>query len=376
MKLINDNHIFTGMQKDLSISKHPENYLFDAQNIRINLNEQSNMLSITNERGPLLALNTIVQGTQYLGHCLIGKYLVVFSKGEWDYITRIDLEKLSKNPLDKNATIELFNGTLNFQADHPIEAIASYENEKIQKVYWTDGINQPRVINIVTDYNSLFGKELCTLYDFVRELSLNEEVKVQKILGGGGLFPSGVIQYAITYYDKFGQETNIAHTTPLQYISFNDRGGSPEEKIDNSFKITISHVDTSFNFLRIYSILRTSLNGTPICKRIQDIEIKGQTEISFVDTGTVGDNIDPQELLYKGGEQIAAKTIQDKNGTLFLGNISLTRPNLKDIEQEIQTNIKVEEDIRQVYTNIIGGSYSYGNQLTSKDGDCTYPCGR
>lgn len=386
MKLINDNHIFTGMQKDLSISKHPENYLFDAQNIRINLNEQSNMLSITNERGPLLALNTIVQGTQYLGHCLIGKYLVVFSKGEWDYITRIDLEKLSKNPLDENATIELFNGNLNFQADHPIEAIASYENEKIQKVYWTDGINQPRVINTVTNYDGvLFDKELCTLYDFVRELSLNEEVKVQKILGGGGLFPSGVIQYAITYYDKFGQETNIAHTTPLQYISFNDRGGSPEEKIDNSFKITISHVDTSFNFLRIYSILRTSLNGTPICKRIQDIEIKGQTTISFVDTGTVGDNIDPYELLYKGGEQIAAKTIQDKNGTLFLGNISLTRPNLKAIEYEtgtnitleqaIQKNIKLEKDIRQVYTNITGGSYSYGNQLTSKDGDYTYPCG-
>ena len=66
MKLINDNHIFTGMQKDLSISKHPENYLFDAQNIRINLNEQSNMLSITNERGPLLALNTIVAVRAFL----------------------------------------------------------------------------------------------------------------------------------------------------------------------------------------------------------------------------------------------------------------------------------------------------------------------
>ena len=27
--------------------------------------------------------------------------------------------------------------------------IGSYENNDIQKVYWTDGKNQPRVINIV-----------------------------------------------------------------------------------------------------------------------------------------------------------------------------------------------------------------------------------
>ena len=374
MKLFKDNHIFTGMQSDISISKHPENYLYDAQNIRINLNQEGNMLSIVNERGPLLSYISV--NGNYLGHCLIGKYLVVFSTGDYDYITKIDLSKLKEDSKDISAATLRFKGILHFDTDHPIETLASYENENIQKVYWVDGKNQPRVINITENTTIYSTNEEYTAFDFVRTLKLNEYVRVRKILGGGGLFPSGVIQYAITYYDKFGQETNIVHTTPLQYISFNDRGGSPEEKINNSFEIFINNVDDSFQFLRIYSILRTSLNGTPICKRVQDIEIKkGQTSVSFVDTGTIGDNIDPTELLYKGGEQIAAKTIQDKNGTLFLGNISLTRPNLKDIEKEIKTNITLGEDIRQVYTNITGGSYSYGNQLTSKDGDCTYPCG-
>lgn len=384
MKLFKDNHIFTGMQSDISISKHPENYLYDAQNIRINLNQEGNMLSIVNERGPLLSYISV--NGNYLGHCLIGKYLVVFSTGDYDYITKIDLSKLKEDYTDTSAAKLRFKGILHFDTDHPIETLASYENENIQKVYWVDGKNQPRVVNIAENITIYSLEEEYTAFDFVRTLKLNEYVRVRKILGGGGLFPSGVIQYAITYYDKFGQETNIVHTTPLQYISFNDRGGSPEEKIDNSFEIFINNVDDSFQFVRIYSILRTSLNGTPICKRVQDIEIKkGQTSISFVDTGTIGDNIDPTELLYKGGEEIKAKTIQDKNGTLFLGNISISRPSLKSALTSIEQGIILNENsTRFIYPNsVTKGSYNYSNQLTSMlndepdkiNIDKTYPCG-
>jgi len=75
--------------------------------------------------------------------------------------------------------------------------------------------------------------------------------------------------------------------------------------------------------LRIYSIQRTSINATPLCKRVQDIALKGisNNTVSFTDTGTVGDSLDPTELLYKGGEVISAKTMSQKDGTLFMGNI-------------------------------------------------------
>jgi len=43
----------------------------------------------------------------------------------------------------------LYNGNLNFSVNCPIECLGVYENEVIQKVYWTDGLNQPRLINIV-----------------------------------------------------------------------------------------------------------------------------------------------------------------------------------------------------------------------------------
>ena len=39
-------------------------------------------------------------------------------------------------------------------------------------------------------------------------------------------------------------------------------------------KISITNPDTSFDYLRLYSIQRTSLNGTPIVKIVGDYKLK------------------------------------------------------------------------------------------------------
>lgn len=335
-----DNHIFTGMQRDLSISKHPANYLFDAQNIRITARDGNTLLSITNERGPK-DLNVQVLGT-YLGHCTLNQYLVVFSTtstGETanglDYITRIDLSNPTAEPFP------LYNsarGNLKFSVKHKIEAISSYENKNIQKVYWTDGYNQPRMINIAPFRDNSASTYTPQSFDFVQELALNESVVVEKVVGAGE-FPPGMIQYAFTYYNKYGQESNIFYTTKLYPISHWDRGGSPEDKIANQFRIKVSDIDTNFDYIRIYSILRTSINSTPIVKRLQDIDTKADIsaskDIQYIDDGTQGEDIDPTELLYKGGEFIQANTIEQKDGTLFLGNLSIVRPNITRVKTQI-----------------------------------------
>ena len=375
MRQLNEHHSFTGMQRDISISKHPSSFLYDAHNIRLTARGEDTLLTITNEKGTK-DVNVEVSGT-YLGHCILGNYLVVFStnpEGENntnpDYITRIDLTQ-------KEATI-LYNGDLNFSTIHPIEAIASYENNNIQKVYWTDGYNQPRVINIVGTI--LEGVD--NQFDFIRELALNEEVKVQKQLGAAGSFAPGVIQYALTYYSKYRQESNIFYTSPLIYVSYKDRGGSPEDKVENAFKITVSNFDNTFDYLRIYSIQRTSINGTPIVKRVQDINIKniGANEVSFLDTGTVGDTVDPTELLFKGGESLIAGTIEQKDNTLFLGNLTLDRPVLDaSIKRDIVAGTTIEQDTRTFYPiSISDFKYIYSSQLTSfSDSEKTnsVPCG-
>jgi hypothetical protein len=56
--------------------------------------------------------------------------------------------------------------------------------------------------------------------------------------------------------------------TPLHYISYFDRGGSPEDVISTAFDIIVEDFDTNFDYLRIYSIHRTSLDAIPTCKRV------------------------------------------------------------------------------------------------------------
>lgn len=269
--LKSDAHIFGGMQRDLSVSKQKPEFLWDAHNIRLTAREGDTMLSVTNEKGTSQISGVSFTGT-YLGHCVINDYLVVFTTyssngSKTDYIYRVDKGN------DYSSKI-LYQGNLNFQPAHPIETLGIYENELVQKVYWVDGLNQPRVINIVKDQLTGAAENYkADSFNFVRNLALNEKVFVERQASSSGQFQSGVIQYAITYFDKYMQETNIAYVTPLYYISFPDRGGSPEEKVGVSFKISIKDLDENFDYVRIYSIYRSSLNGTPVVKRLTDIPV-------------------------------------------------------------------------------------------------------
>ena len=385
MRILNEHHSFTGMQRDMSISKHPTSFLYNAKNIRLTPRGDDTMFAITNEKGTL-EIDMTVSGT-YLGHCLLNNYLVVFTRvaspgvgNSHDYITRIDLGAQPSSGVNPKV---LYSGELGFSTDYPIEAIASYENDQVQKVYWTDGHVPPRMINIVGSVLArTTGNEDAadSQFDFIRNLKLQETVKVKKIIGGNGAFPAGVIQYAFTYYQKHGQESNIFYTSPLLYVSPYDRGGKADEVVDNSFQINIDGIDQSFDYLRIYSIQRTSLDGKPICKRVQDIAINptGTSPISsttFVDVGTSGDSIDPTELLFKGGESVVAKTIEQKDGTLFLGNLTITRNN---INPSISDNITIiDNEIRKFYPEkVVASNYPYNSQLTALNTskDMTVPC--
>ena len=373
-----------GMNRDLSVSAFNPEFAFENRNLRLSTNENNTMLSWVNEKGTKEAVITYqylnannewanggstIDGT-IIGTAVFNEWLVLFSHSD----SKDCIYKLKMAGEYSMEGICLFSGNLNFDNSHPIETLVSYESENIQKVYWTDKKNQPRVINIAADQETIKGwKSKVDCFDFVRTLQLQEEVYVKKILGASGVFPAGVIQYAFTYYDKYGQESNIFYTSPLLYTSHRDRGGSPEDKVDNAFQITVNKLDTSFDYLRIYSIMRTSVNGTPICRRVQDISIKDIKadandikKITYVDAGNVGDTIDPTELLYKGGESIVCGTIEQKDNTLFLGNLKITRSSISDGIKSVIQNTQIGTGTRSIWPTVISTDlYPYSNQLTS-----------
>lgn len=388
-----DIHAFQGMRRDNHPIRQESKYLWEAHNIRFTAREDNTLLAMTNERGPKYT-NVELLG-QYVGHCVLGNYIVVFTyyrKTSDNYIYRIyKKDNTWKEDL-------LYKGNLNMDDEHLAQTLGIYEGNLVQKVYWVDGKNQPRVINIMADklrYNKdiskLTDEEKIHLYpsgcfDFVQKLDLKEEVTITR-QNSGGTFSPGTIQYAFSYYNKYGQESNLFYITPLYNISFPNRGSSPEDVVTNSFNINIKYVETKFQYIRVYSIHRTSLDSTPIVKVVTDIEILNNLnnqELNYIDTGTTGYNEDPTKLLYIGGESIIANTIAEKDNTLFLGNIKLIR---RAIPEEIKKDIK-DPEFSTISTStyksvILEGSsnlnYSYKNQLSSntssfKTGD-TYRLG-
>lgn len=328
MALKKEQHFFKGMQRDLSVSKFNPEYAFDAQNIRITARDNNTLLTVTNERGnkeiPLQSPSgdpVAIDGV-LLGQNVLNNYVTLFTKGTNDNIYRLE------NKGTYFETLLLFSGNLNFSTDYPIENIGVYENDNIQKVYWIDGLNQSRVINIVAT-DDVKAKWDNNSFNFVQDLGLKETVTVTRNDLSSGSFSSGVIQYAFTYYNKYGQESNIFYTSPLEYISFASRGASPEEKVSNSFTIIIENADTRFDYVRVYSIHRASINATPNVLNVVDIPInpvtRATTTLTYVDNGTTGTSVDPTELLYVGGEDVVFGTMAQKDNTLFLGNANIQR---------------------------------------------------
>lgn len=353
-------HIFSGMNKDMAVSKSKPEFLYDAHNIRFTAIEDGTLLTMTNEKGPLY--QEALTGN-YLGHCTFNDCAVVFTKSKaqdaTDYIYKVSFD----DKLNKWAAKELFKGNLNFSLNNKIETLGSYEKEDVKKVYWVDGLNQPRVINAAPEDEYTYdGEGVCTLFDFVPTLELKEEISVTRN-EGSGMFAPGVIQYAFAYYNLYGQESNIFYTTPLNYVSYIDRGAAGDDKIANTFTIKITGVDKHFDFLRIFSIHRTTYEATPTCKRVVDLEVDGDT-LTFVDDGTKGDIIDDSQLFYIGGEDIVVNTMTQKDNTLFLGNYKIERDYLNNLDlegkAEIATTTIVDEIPKTPSNNKV---YNYTNTL-------------
>jgi hypothetical protein len=273
MQLKQTSYSVVGMNKDLSKSLFSDKNAFDCYNIRFSsINDNNELMLISPEKGNVsipIKDNKGIFGTQ-IGEAIVNDKIIIFATGlnngvKTDKIYRLIYDKTTES-FD---LVSLFLGDLNFSESSRIQTQVYIENENSEKVYWIDGINPPRYINILKDpetanYNS-------NSFDYSMPLDLKENITVEKLYYGGS-FKSGVIQYAFTYFNKSGSESSIFHMTPIQYISLQDRAGKPDELISNSFKIKISNRQTDYDYIRVYSIYRTSLNADYETRKISDIE--------------------------------------------------------------------------------------------------------
>ena len=259
-------------------------------------------------------------------------------------------------PSEENLKIEsLFTGDLGFSFDYPIEAISYYEGVNIQKVYWTDGLNPTRVINIARPIDPWDN----TQFDFVPTLKLEETVQITKVDAASEGRAPGVIQYIFTYVNKFLQESNPFFVSSLYYTSFADRAGSPEDVVYSAFKLEVNNPDKRFDYVKVYVVERTSLNGTPVINSLPLIEIGNSSSVSVIDSG-VNYTSEDTDVLYPS-HSVAADAINIKDYALFLGGIKKIYN-----EQDIELSNVISKYVTAIRSRILQLPSEKKNQVTTE----------
>ena len=340
-----------GMYQDVSISKATNEYAFENRNIRITALDNHTLFSITNEKDTKVVKtkdtnkDAVLIGT-YLGHAILNSTIVVFthsSNTNIDYIYKVVFED------DKAVVTELYHGNLNFDSNHLIQTLPYYESEEVQKVYWVDGNNPSRMINIKkTPKTYDASKGVDSQFDFNSNINKFPLVNITKEHKSIGLFPAGVIQYFITYYSKYGSESKIVWASDINYITDLNKGGSPDDVLTCSFKLDISNLDHNFTHIRLYSIKRTSYNGEVQANIVKDINIENNDSILVIDDNIKQESIDPTMLFFLGGDDFIASTITQKDGVLFLGDITTKSITISDeLKNKLKNSIESKNSIQQ-----------------------------
>ncbi len=179
----------------------------------------------------------------------------------------------------------------------------------------------------------------------------------------------------MAYYNLNGTQSKIFYISELFYTAYTDRGAAPNVILNNVFDINIKNTNRSFDYVRIYSIVRTTVDGVPVVKRVTDIKLNDNiTSYNYIDNNLGGSIEDISVLLYAGGDSIIPKTIEQKDNVLFLGNYEFKQ---KPIDSALKDSIKNNHQLstpksKTIVTTESTGAYPYTNQLKYSAEDITY----
>ena len=295
-----DLYVPTGMDQDTTPSQRKNDTLWEAENIKIMNNGRN--LSIK----PLKAstsFNTYLSATEVLlGSIEARGNLYIFTRD-----TNLNTNNIAK--INEAYRLNLLTQDLNITT--PVEIVANYENDDIIKLYWTDGVNQLRFINVADPSSKV---NLVEPVDLVTPTT--------SIVTGGNLI-NGNIQYVYSLYDLNGSESVLSPASNIQSICNFMDGGPSGESSGLSVQVDISSVDTTFEYIRLYSIHWQEKDQSPKITLIVDELIDSGGTFSFVDDGnTPIAELSSADLFSIGGRPLVVGTLAAKRNRLFIANYS------------------------------------------------------
>ena len=336
-----------GLDQDHSPEEQPQGTYRFAENLINNSTESINELAVE----PAVVQKLALESNEVLvGYVAIDdERICLFSvKAQNGLKSRISLFSTINN-----ARTILATGELNFSLYYPITGIYRKRNGDIELVYFTDGLNPPRVININKVYGA--GTELNLSLQKRVERIPNLDVKVNEDFG---LLESGSYNVAIKLIDEDFQETNWLNVSDVIYIYkdtantdapqlFLQKSGDFPNVLDGAnsicsknIQVTVSNPPNGYKYYKLALIEATSgLQEITKVKVTQRIDIRKATYV-FDSWKEDFETITPEEILIQPPYIKSAKTLTILDNKLVLGNIEYEENNwdfLKDYSSKIMS---------------------------------------
>jgi len=352
------NQFQGGMNKDSHPSNLQPSEYIEAWNAVQNSKEYGNLYNLSNEKGFSIYSdfkekkpNNIIIGMFPINGRIVVFSITLFDEIEYktssSEVGFIDEDSIYKtvindtNPniyssgfkptqqqIDSYSDFEFLNFNINNQID--CEGRINFNNQLI--VYWLDGLNRPRFLEIDRDYELPENKfEGLSRQVLIVDAPNKANVEYERTLDGGGLLTPGVYQFVVRYFNDVNQYTTfgyICHPIPVvdESESTADRndydgvGFNYPLQINKSIELEIQNLDLNFKFFEVIVIYYSGSSNTFNANVYRSFPIRDTTQ-KIIYNGEIGESVLLEELLQVPTSYDTGKHIIQKDGRIFISNL-------------------------------------------------------
>jgi len=301
-------YVATHIDTDTAADKRDEFSLYGAVNAEVVSNGKNLSLSPTKIKS---VYNNVISFINIVGSVIVNNVLYIF-----DHTTDAPYPDIIYKVTSDKVIVKITAGNYGFTNSTNLDVVGNKETDNLIKLYWADGVNQLRALNIAVYVPD------GTNADIVMPVTLSMPYTILEL---GGSLKAGNIQYAYTLFNLNGSETNISPLSlPVHVLKTVDIGGVSGEVLNRSVNVIINPVDLNFEYIRLYSIHYQEENQLPRISLIYETEISS-SYLSIIDDGNLFiADLSLDQFTFLGGVLIIPQTIATKNNRLIAANYKST----------------------------------------------------
>ena len=351
------NQFSGGMNKDFHPSNLQPGEYIEAWNAVHNSVNNGNLYNLSNEEGfsvfsdfKIKRPNNIIIGMYPINGRIIIFSITVFDQinyktnsSEVGYVdpSGVYNEVVNDSNSDiytsgfkpTNDQISSYSGFkfLNFNINNKIdcEGRINFNNNLI--IYWVDGINKPRFLEIDRDYTAV-ENQFESLDDQVLITDAPQKTQVdyvETVESGGQLVP-GVYQFVVRYVNENNAKTTFGHIcNPIPVIEdkridgINAYDGVNYDYpllISKSLKLNVLNIDLNFKYIEVVVIYYQGSSTFPKAYIYKTYPIE-DSSLEIIFNGEIGKEVLLDEITETTTAYDTAKHIIQKDGRIFLSNL-------------------------------------------------------